>query len=67
MIDAKMQTMLDLIRSEGGRMAQEDKRLDPYSDDRGRETDTFNRCVNAGLVKAWTCSLTDSGTVELVN
>lgn len=63
--DERMLALVALIKSAGGRMDQEDERLDAFCDDRGAGHDTFNLCIDFGLVKAWHNSWTDGGACEL--
>lgn len=43
-----MKALMGLV---GKGISCDDERIDEYSDDRGRETDTINLCIDAGILK----------------
>lgn len=63
-ISEAMLACVRVVASERFNMDQEDPRLKPFQHDRPG-TDVFNQCIQAGLLRARHCDLSDSGSVEL--
>lgn len=64
--DEKELKLLRLVAAEPhGIIGQDDPRLAPFCDDRVTYHDTFNRCCDAGWLKAWIDSLSENHTAEI--
>lgn len=68
-VTGKMRALLDLIAGERGVVDSSDyghpSPLDPYVDDRGRGTDTFNLAHEAGYLRTSHDSDSDTSTTRI--
>lgn len=63
--DARMLEMVTLVEREG-KISDADERLHEFFGDRGGGFDTYNLCIQLGLVRETTDDLLECGAVEAV-
>lgn len=63
--DARMLALVDLVKSAGGKLSDADERVYEFFDDRGNGFDTYNLCIDFGLVRECADETLECGALEL--